>query len=318
MVLVAVVLSTAAAGAGAAPGPVAPPPNPVYPGDYPDPFVLTDGRISYAYATNAAGTNVQVLASADLATWVLRREALPSLPPWGRPGLTWAPSVLPRFGHWVLYYTLTHRASGLQCISAAVGRRPDGPFADASTAPLVCQATRGGSIDPSPFVDTDGRATLLWKSEGTLAGEPTRIWARPLAPAGTSFGPTAAVELLRTTEAWEGPIIEGPTMARAAGGRLFLAYSANRWQTGRYAMGLAECAGPLGPCTKQRSPWVTSNARAAGPGGGELFRAADGTLRLAYHAWAPGRVGYAGGGVRTFRIDRVVRRGASIGVAGPT
>ena len=39
------------------------------------------------------------------------------------------------------------------------------PFIDRSSEPLIFQHRRGGSIDPSPFVDDDGRAYLLWKSD---------------------------------------------------------------------------------------------------------------------------------------------------------
>ncbi len=63
--------------------------------------------------------------------------------------------MLQRGPLFVMYYTVRHRASGRQCVSVAVSVLPQGPFVDASLAPLVCQFERGGSIDPSPFVDSD-------------------------------------------------------------------------------------------------------------------------------------------------------------------
>ena len=75
-----------------------------------------------------------------------------------RRGSTWAPSVLARDGGYVAYYTVRDTTSGHQCISAAVASSPAGPFRDDSWGPLVCQREHGGSIDPSPFVDADGRA----------------------------------------------------------------------------------------------------------------------------------------------------------------
>ena len=36
---------------------------------------------------------------------------------------------------------------------------------DMSTAPLIYQLSLGGSIDPSPFVDADGAAYLVWKAD---------------------------------------------------------------------------------------------------------------------------------------------------------
>ena len=67
------------------------------------------------------------------------------------------------------YYTARHLASGFQCISRAIADRPEGPYVDTSTRPFVCQVAGSeslcGSIDPSPFVDTNGKSYLLWKSD---------------------------------------------------------------------------------------------------------------------------------------------------------
>ena len=82
---------------------------------------------------------------------------------------------------------------------------------------------------------------LLWKSEGTAGREPTRIWSRPLRYDGLDFeGPQ--FELLHTDQAWEGPIIENPSMTWA-GGKLLLFYSGGRWQDGSYGINWAHCAG---------------------------------------------------------------------------
>ena len=80
-------------------------------------------------------------------------DALPQLPAWAKDGGSWAPSVLARGETFVLYYTTTDAASGRQCISLAVADRPEGPYADTSTAPLVCPVEDGGAIDPSPFAE---------------------------------------------------------------------------------------------------------------------------------------------------------------------
>ena len=61
---------------------------------------------------------------------------------------------------------------------------------------------------------------------------------------------------------------------------------------------------PLGRFRKitQSGPWVSSGDQTAGPGGQELFTDSDAGLRMAYHAWTPGAVGYAAGGVRSLHI----------------
>jgi beta-xylosidase len=275
-----------------------------YPQDFPDPFVFRAGAFWYAMSTQRGLAKVPVIRSTDLVHWEDRGDALPALPRWSHFGAVWAPSVLAAgAAGFVLYYATPDEASGLQCISYAVSALPDGPYVDTSSGPLVCQTDRGGSIDPSPFRDADGRPWLVWKSEGTLDGEPTRIWSQPLSEDGRGlFGqPT---ELLSTAQAWEQPIVEAPSMARI-GGTFHLFYSGNRWETSAYGVGHARCDGPAGPCHRTApSPVLAAHPSEAGAGSGEVFFDVDGSPKLAYHAWDPSAVGYPGG-LRRLRIGAV-------------
>ena len=72
--------------------------NPVYPFDFPDPFVLRVDDSYYAFATDVGDVHIPVVRSEDLATWQWVGDALPELPAWARQtsGLTWAPGVLAR------------------------------------------------------------------------------------------------------------------------------------------------------------------------------------------------------------------------------
>lgn len=281
----------------------------VHGGDFADPFVVPAAGAYYAYATNAGPANVQVMRSDDLSSWEHLGDALPALPAWARPGWTWAPVVLPRGGRYVLYYTVREPRSGRQAISVAVADRPDGPFRDGSAAPFVFQAERGGSIDPSPFVDVDGTPYLLWKSEDNALDRPSSLWAQRLAPDGLALVGEPA-ELLRHDRRWERPLVEAPAMLELAGTYL-LFYSARDWESQGYGVGYATAPTPLGPFRKVTThrPWVSSRGDVAGPGGQEFFVDAEGNLRMAFHAWAPGSIGYAAGGARTLRI-------ASIGFVG--
>lgn len=270
----------------------------VHPSDFPDPFILRANGAYWAFSTQVGPTAIPMMRSQDLLTWERVGDALQRAPEWATWGHNWAPSVLARGSTYVLYYTTRHTATGLQCISRVASVLPQGPYIDVSEGPLVCQTRRGGSIDPSPFVDADGRAYLLWKSEGTLAGEPTRIWVRQLSEDGLRFVGDGPVQLLEQRLPWEFPIIEGPSMA-LVDGRYHLLYSGNRWETAGYAVGHAVCESVLGPCRSGvEGPVLSSRPGEAGPGGQEFLQLESGEQVLVHHAWEPDAVGYPGGARR--------------------
>jgi hypothetical protein len=149
----------------------------------------------------------------------------------------------------------------------------------------VCQVQNGGSIDPSVFAAPDGRRFLIWKSDDNGIGEPTRIGAQELAADGLSLvGPR--MRLLSATAHWQAGVIEGPSMF-ASGGRFYLFYGANHWDSSSAGIGYAVCDSPLGPCTNMStvSPWLATSGAAIGPSGPDVFIGPDGSPRLAYHAW---------------------------------
>ncbi len=294
--------SAGAAGAGPEPAFRPATAEPVFCQDFADPFVLVAdtalGSRVFAYATNTAVDVVPVLSSGSLLRGEQVDDALPELPAWSEPGAVWAPAVLARDdGTLVLYYTTTHRESGRQCISVATADDPLGPFRDRSDAPLVCPVDLGGAIDASPVVGPDGDAYLLWKNDGNCCDVPTRIWSQRLADDRTSLVGEAH-ELIGADQDWEGGLVEAPSMVEHDG-VFHLFYSANDWESPRYAVGHARCDAPVGPCTKTSDqPWLAGTDDARGPGGQEVFRDGDGQLQMVFHAW-PGEVGYAAGGYRS-------------------
>ena len=225
--------------------------------DFPDPFVLAVDGGHLAYATNNVerAINVQMASSRDLAVWELSaRDAMPTLPGWAKTGFTWAPEVLAVDGGFVLYFTARHLARDLQCVGAATSADPRGPFTSLSKEPLVCQFEIGGTIDASPFRDTDGQLYLYFKNDGNHPDfrQPTRIWGQRLASDGLRLL-GEPVALLRNDAAWEGDVVEAPTMMlQGAGYRLLFSANDYGWpalaRTSPYAIGYAGCAGPLGPC----------------------------------------------------------------------
>ncbi len=262
----------------------------VYPFDFPDPDVILVGTTYYAYATNSVAGNIQIIDSSDLTTWTAIGSALPTLPAWASADYTWAPSVAVLGGNFLLYYAVDVAGSGKECISVATANKPQGPFRDKSTAPLECQKSLGGSIDPASFVDSDGTPYLVWKSGGPGS---SKIWSEQLAPSGTAFVPGASpTSLLVPDQSWEGGTVEAPDMV-TTGGHYFLFFSGNDWNGTNYAVGVATCTGPLGPCTDMTpGPILSGGSGVAGPGGESVFTDTSGNYWIAFDAWVPGAVGF--------------------------
>ena len=103
--------------------------NPVIDHGFPDPSILSDRGVFYAYATNGAGGTLPCARSTDLVHWTALPDAMPALPLWARAGRTWAP-VVRAFApgkRYVAYFTAWDRADDVQTIGAAVSASPAGP-----------------------------------------------------------------------------------------------------------------------------------------------------------------------------------------------
>lgn len=264
--------------------------------DFPDAFVLLAGDTFYAYSTNGDGKNVPTAQSKNLADWTLAGDAMPNLPSWARKGFTWAPEVMKVGSGYVLYFTARSRKNDIQCVGAAVAASPAGPFVSTAEEPLVCQADLGGTIDASPFRDTDGKLYLYFKNDGNNpnARKPTQIWVQPLSPDGLSLAGEAK-PLIRDRLKWEGGLVEAPTMIHAPAG-YFLFFSANdfAWQRDQklsaYAIGYATCEGPTGPCKEAGDkPLLYSfdgpEGCLSGPGHQSVFNVGARWF-ISFHAWS--------------------------------
>jgi beta-xylosidase len=277
-------------------------PGSAYRGDFPDPTVWRAGRRYYAASTTVAALNLPLMTSTDLRTWTTRAasdpanpfsaDALPTPPPWAQTQQTpkrrtfmstWAPSVARVAGAYVAAYSVPRAGDGRRCLSLARSASPTGPFVDSSKTPLGCGT---GAIDPQIFLD-HGKVLLLFQ----MAGRPGRILIRRMNSSATAFAPgSGTYELLRPAAAWEGGVVENPAMFRYRK-RLYLLYSGNNWKTSGYATGYAVCKSIVGPCTR-KGRLLSSGRYVAGPGGAMPFTDTAGRLRLAFHGWTPGNVGY--------------------------
>jgi hypothetical protein len=209
----------------------------------------------------------------------------------------WAPGVAKIGSTYAAYYAVrlpdaqAPAGSGGErfCLSVATADSPIGPFYDRSTTWLHCDSDPRGSIDPEPYIDTNGTPYLLWKSEGRVDVHGPRVYVRQLAADGRGFAPGSSATLLMTQDqGWEGNVVENPTMVRKEG-QYYLFYSGNSWDSGAYATGYALCASVTGPCTKPRgTPLMQTDVGKGkvGPGGASAFLDKAGDVRLAYHHWS--------------------------------
>ena len=82
-------------------------------------------------------------------------------------------------------------------------------------------------------------------------------------------------------QAWQGGTVEAPDLM-TTGGRYFLFYSGNDWNSASYAVGVATCTGPLGPCRDVTAkPILSSGSGVAGPGGESVFADTSGKFWIA-------------------------------------
>jgi beta-xylosidase len=278
----------AASASGSASGPAAPAaPKPVLDQDFPDPDVLAAGGTYYAYATQRTGPfgNLQIATSTDLKTWqVLDTDPLPELPSWAIKGRTWAPDVSKAGGGYVMYFTAHSTNPDAQCIGVAKSAKPEGPFENVGSKPLICPADQGGAIDPASFVDTDGTRYVVWKNDGNCCGKDTYLQLQKTSPDGlTLAGPP--VKLVKQDQSWEGNLVEAPTLVRH-GSQYTLLYSANDYSGPKYTTGYATADKITGPYRKAPQPLLTSAATGlVGPGGQDVVAGPDGHDYLAVHGW---------------------------------
>ncbi|NJO81916.1 MAG: family 43 glycosylhydrolase [Blastochloris sp.] len=257
--------------------------------NFPDPDLLDVEGTYYAYATNEGLAHIQSAKSSDLVRWEMLDNALPALPTWARPGLTWAPEVTTWDGgaSFVMYFTARDTASDRQCIGAATSDSPDGPFLPAGDSPLICQVELGGSIDASAFADDDGSRYILWKNDGNCCNKAVHLYIQQVGPDGlTLLGePT---ELITNDQGWEGTLVEAPTLWKH-NGRYYLFYSANSYAGIDYAVGYAVADTPTGPYTKPaQEPFLATDygvGAALGPGGQDIVLDDEGDTWIVYHSW---------------------------------
>ncbi|WP_303310849.1 family 43 glycosylhydrolase [Hymenobacter sp. BT730] len=257
-------------------------PNPVLPGDFPDPSVTKVGTTYWATATSSNwGPAFPLLKSSNLTSWELVGHVFPDGPPGWADYYFWAPEISQEKNKTYVYYT-AHRRGGNLAVGVASATNPAGPYTD--HGPLVGQPH--GSIDGFPMRDEKGELYLIWKEDGNSVQEPTPIWAQRMNEERTALV-GEKVELFRNdASTWEGNLVEGVSMVRHDG--YFYAFYAANGCCGSgctYATGVARAENLLGPWEKYtRNPVLMNNDTWKCPGHGTVVED-KGRWYLLHHAY---------------------------------
>ncbi|MCB2407857.1 family 43 glycosylhydrolase [Hymenobacter lucidus] len=266
-------------------------PNPVLPGDFPDPSVAKVGNTYWATATSSNwGPAFPLLKSTNLKNWELVGHVFPEGPPAWADYYFWAPEISQEEGKTYIFYT-AHKRGGNLAVGVASAARPEGPYTD--HGPLVGQPV--GSIDGFPMRDENGQLYLIWKEDGNSVQQPTPIWAQRLNDARTALVGEKQ-ELFRNDPAtWEGNLVEGVSMVRHGG--YFYAFYAGNGCCGRgctYATGVARAKNLLGPWEKfAQNPVLVNNDTWKCPGHGTALEH-EGRWYLLHHAYQAGSQEFVG------------------------
>lgn len=247
--------------------------NPVYPFDFPDPFILEHKGKFYAYATH-----FRCLESDDLVHWTDKGQCLKV--PWSNDHY-WAPEVVRRDGKFYMTYSALNSKTRKHDIGIAVADKPTGPFEHKAIL-VKGDDNRVGVIDATIFQEK-GNAYLVYSEE-----EPRRIVLRRLAKDWMStVGPT--IELVRPDRPWERNVTEAPTLIKR-NGLYHLFFSVGWFQSNKadasYAVCHAVSKSLLGPYAKDPEPLLkTVPGKLYGPGHQSLIQLKSGEWWMPYHGW---------------------------------
>ena len=151
--------------------------NPIITTSYtPDPAPYVHGDKLYMFtghdeddATYFKMNDWQVFSSEDMVNWTYLGTPISTETfKWAFHGdRAWASQAIERNGKWYWYVCLND-ANKSDVLAVAVADDPQGPYVDAIGGPL---ATGWSFIDPTVFIDDDGRAYLFWGNKGLWYGE---------------------------------------------------------------------------------------------------------------------------------------------------
>lgn len=138
--------------------------NPVLAKDFPDPTIIRDGNIFYAYCT---GRKVPIYKSANLVTWTSVGDSFyeSTRPTFVEGGGVWAPDINKIGDKFVMYYSMSTWGGEWTCgIGVASSTSPSGKFTDHGKLFISSEIGVQNSIDPFYIEVEDGTKYLFWGS----------------------------------------------------------------------------------------------------------------------------------------------------------
>ena len=199
-------------------------------------------------------------------------------------------------GKFLLYYTAALKSKpNIHCLGVAKSDNPLGPFTPTNTAdPWICPSAQGGAIDPAGYYDAkDNTRWVVYKVDGNAIGHggicnngvkpivrtPIMLQQVNVDDGVTKIG--APIGPLITNGPADGPVVEAPSLTKAADGTYVLLFSSNCWATPLYDISYATAKNIKGPYTKYGPLFVTGSMGLTAPGGIDL---AINGVRAVFHA----------------------------------
>ena len=292
--------------------------NPVYDGDFADPFCFFHDGTYYAIATGhgthdvcpTTGRVIRMIKSTDLRNWQPVGHVLEQ-PEEERGYCYWAPEIAIEGGRFYMYYhtngsgTRTHGTENYFRVRCAVADRPEGPYFDVGNALTEYATTNNFAIDSSPFRDDDGQWYLFYSpdfhdfNESTFRG--TALTVDRLVGMTRLAGEPKTVmrahwpwQMFTKDRDWVGVrqdwyTLEGPFVVKR-NETYYCFYSGGCWENETYGVDYLTAPHPLGPWTEHgctHGPQVTRTipGKVRGPGHNSVVQSPDGKDFIVYHAW---------------------------------
>jgi arabinan endo-1,5-alpha-L-arabinosidase len=224
-------------------------------------------------------------------------------------GGVWAPGVVKHKGKYLMYYTMSKKGSKQKCIGLARSADASGPFKDGGSRPWACPSSGRWTIDANPYV-ANGKLYVAYRDDQVTRGIETGVSVVGAGDSGWADKDFSSRRTAITSKdiAWDSArnkgnnhIVENPSMFKV-GESWYLAYSANAWDSARYATGIAKCGTkpiPRSKCDPLRNgvkrpyfgfkgkaglgPWRGLPGNHTGPGGMDVFQAKSGSHRAVFH-----------------------------------